>query len=161
MLLKLVTLSVAIFELGTTVLAVELRSASNQEILDELSYRLRTGGGGSGGGSRAGYTCDSSSYLHLSVVSPTGSEAQESIYIGNAGQCSSQAQILNTNRSRVNSTTVVAICNSSAYLKRYSITTAGAIAELEQRYIGDMQNCLAQAQSLNSGNLLAPGQAVK
>ena len=134
-------------------LAVELRDATNQQILDELACRLRTGGGGGGGGgSRAIYACDSSTYLQISVVGPTGTEVTDSVYIGNPTHCTSQAQQLNANRGRITSTVVAALCDSSTYLQRYSITPEGALGELQSRYIGNMANCLSQAESINSGN---------
>jgi len=148
-LLASITLS---FVVAAPALAVELRDATSQQILDELAYRLRTGGGGGGNGARAIYSCDSSTYLQISVVSPTGSEVTDSVYIGNAAHCTTQSQQLNANRSRISSTVVAAVCDSSTYLQRYSITPEGALGELQSRYIGNMANCMAQAESINSGN---------
>jgi hypothetical protein len=151
MLIKLALMTVMTLGFASAIFAVELRDASSQQILDELAFRLRSGT--PGGGARASYICDNSNYLKISVVSPTGSEATESVYIGNPTNCASQMQILNANRSRINGVTVASICDSSAYLKRFSITTAGALAELDSRYIGNITSCMNQAESLNTGNL--------
>jgi hypothetical protein len=154
MLSKIIKGFLLFFGVASSVYAVDLRDATSQQILDELAFRLRSGGGGGGGGggSRAMYSCEGTNYLHISVVGPTGAEQRASVYVGSTLNCTSQASTLNSNRGRVNSTTIAAICDSSAYLKRFSITTDGTLSELEARYIGSMQSCMSQAEAINSGN---------
>lgn len=151
--LKRLLMTLAIAGSASAASAVDLRDATNQQILDELSYRLRAGGGGGGGsgGARAMYSCDSSSYLQISVVNSSGSETTESVYIGSSSNCNSQVQTLNANRARITDTVIAAVCDSSAYLKRFSITREGVMSELQARYIGSMTNCLSQAEVINSG----------
>lgn len=136
-------------------MAVELRDASNQQILDELAFRLRLGGGGgggSGGGAQAFYSCDSQNYLRISVIGPSGAEDAEAIYIGSGQNCSVQSQQLNASRTRITRTEVAAICDSGTYLKRFSITPEGVLGALQQTYVGNMSNCLSQARSINTSN---------
>lgn len=152
MLRRLFALTLATSALASSAYAVELRDATNQQLLDELAYRLRVGGGGGGNSARAMYSCDSSSYLQISVVNQSGTETNEQVYIGNGTTCNSQAQTLNTHRARITDTTIAAVCDSSTYLKRFSITRDGAMSELQSRYIGNMSNCLTQAETINTGN---------
>ena len=137
-----------------TAKAVDLQSATNQQILDELSFRLRNGGGGGGGGrtTTANYLCDSSTYLKMSIVGPTGSETTKQVYIGDSAACTSQVSVLNANRSRIDRTVVVAVCDSSTYLNRISVTVDGAVHDLNNTYIGDATQCLSQARIINTSN---------
>lgn len=136
-----------------TAKAVDLQTASNQQILDELSFRLRNGGGGGGGRTTtANYLCDSSTYLKMSIVGPTGTETTKQVYIGDSAACTSQVSILNGNRSRIDRTVVVAVCDSSTYLNRISVTVDGAVHDLNNTYIGDATQCLTQARTINTSN---------
>lgn len=136
-----------------TAKAVDLQAASNQQILDELSFRLRNGGGGGGGRTTtANYLCDSSTYLKMSIVGPTGTETTKQVYIGDSAACTSQVSILNANRSRIDRTVVVAVCDSSTYLNRISVTVDGAVHDLNNTYIGDANQCLSQARTINTSN---------
>ena len=128
--------------------AVDLRDATNQQILDELANRLRTGGGGSGGGAVATYLCDTSGYFTFSIVGSTGTEKSTRIYIGDQNFCQRQSTFLASHRNRINNTTVIAICDSS-YMNRYSITPSGEVNALARQYFGDMNNCLNQAEANN------------
>lgn len=147
----LVALAACLILAATASSAVELRDATNQQLVDELSYRLRVGGGGSGNSSSISYLCDSSSYLKISIVGPSGTESSKQYYLGDSAYCSRQRAVLNTSRGRIERTTVIAICDSSYYLQRFSVTELGVVRDLSNNYIGDSEACFDQARSINIG----------
>lgn len=152
MLIKIALLMTLGFGLSSSIFAVELRDASSEQILNELATRLQSGGGRNS--ARASYFCTNSDYLKISVVGPTGAEVSESLFIGTEADCLNQTETLNAKRSQISSVTVIGVCNNSAYLKRFSITTAGALTELSSEFIGDMRQCLSQADVINRASLV-------
>lgn len=147
------SLLVLVFALtASCAFAVELQDATNQQILDELALRLRLGGGIGGDSAAVTYLCDSSSYLKVSIVGPSGTETARQFYTGSSDYCSRQRTILNASRSRINRTTIVAVCDSSSYLKRFSITEQGVTHDLASNYVGNTEACFDQARTVNSAN---------
>jgi hypothetical protein len=126
-----------------------LRQASNADLLAELSSRLQSGGTNPSGGAVASYSCDSSAQLNISVVSPAGAEHTAQVYIGNSANCQAVMQTLNRNRHSITATELVAVCDSSAQVNRFSVTPAGDLTTLSSIYVGNMDQCLALANQID------------
>ena len=126
--------------------AVDLESATNQQILRELSRRLD----GSGGGETASatYVCDSSGYLQLTLSGST-TPATRSIYTGSFQACNGQSSALNAHKSEIRVATTIAACDSSGYLTQYLFRPNGTITDAGSTYTGSSNNCLPQAKQIN------------
>jgi len=131
--------------------AVDLQSATNQQLVDEVGRRLSVAGPGSAS-AVATYTCDSSATLHLTVFNSSGTTNEQTVYVGDAGNCTAQANVLNSNRTQINGLVLAAACDSSGTLHRFPITTAGTFGTDSTVYVGDVPTCIAQAKQINSGN---------
>lgn len=142
----------AVFSLvsSTSLLAVELTQASNQQILDELSRRL---GGGSAPiptpTASAAFICDSNSDL---VISLTGRDTSSSLSIPTSGSnnCLSQTSVLTTHRSRIAVTSLIGVCDLNWDLHRISLNTSGLATEIGKTPMSGSTRCLDAASQMNS-----------
>jgi hypothetical protein len=125
-----------------------LHQASNADLIAELSSRLQSGPTNPGG-AVASYSCDSSAQLNISVVSPTGAEHTAQVYVGNGANCQAVMQTLNRNRHSIATTELIAVCDSSAQVNRFSVTPDGNLQTLSSIYVGNMDQCLAQANQID------------
>jgi hypothetical protein len=131
-----------------------LRQASNADLLAELQARLQASGsssGSTGGGAVASYGCDSSTRLNVSVIAPDGTEKTAQVYVGNADSCNQTATLLNRTRHSISQTELIAICDSSTRLNRFSVTPDGTLQTLAQQYVGSADACIQQANQVNGG----------
>ncbi len=151
--MKRLLIATALLALGTSSIALAnehcLENATHSELLRELERRLYNGGMG-GSSATVSYQCDNSAYLMVSVLAPNGSEVAIREYIGMNSRCHAYAAELRQYRSRINSTTIIAICDTSAYLKRYSITPQGVLNELTKHYIGSQSRCEEEQRAINT-----------
>ena len=135
---------------GTSVLAVELTQATNQQILDELGRRL---GGGSGPGpfpaASASFICDSRSAL---VVTLAGRDTSSSVTVDTNGSnnCLSQADLLVRHRSHISTTAIIGICDSNWSLNRISLNPSGMATKIGVTPMNGSSQCLAAESQMNS-----------
>jgi hypothetical protein len=131
--------------------AVELRDASNQQLLQELSYRL-----GSGGPTQesaiASYTCDNFDRLNISVISSSGQEATAMWGMANTDVCTNTASLLNSNKGNITRNTLIAGCNNFNRLQRYTVTTTGRLSKLPDVATRTAEECIAQSNDINTRN---------
>lgn len=129
-----------------------VRQASDAELIAELQARLAAGSSGSvppTESASATYTCDSSGYLTIAIIKPNGSESTDRNYLGNSDNCHVFADQLNETRQSFPHTSIFAICDTSGYLQRFSVTTAGVMTKLDRQYLGSFDNCKSQAATIN------------
>lgn len=129
-----------------------VRQASDAELIAELQARLAAGSSGavpSTDSAAATYTCDSSGYLTIAIIKQDGSEVTDRNYLGNSANCHTFADQLNETRQSFTHTTIFAICDSSGYLQRFSVTAAGNMTKLDRQYLGSFDNCKSQAATIN------------
>lgn len=148
MMISIFSLFVGSFYLSSLAFAVDLRDATNQQLLDELASRLH-GGGNAGGGAVASFLCDNNYYLSISVIGPNGSDFSDRHYLGSKEFCQQQMNYLSAHRTRITMTSIIAICDTS-HLNRYSVTPLGEVKTLARQYFSDKEECLRQAQVINS-----------
>lgn len=138
---------------GSQAYAVELKDASNQQILDELSFRLRAGGGSSSTSFSISATCDNS-YLEINVYNNsfvnTGSIER---YAGSNDDCKVKAKLYPFGANgRIQSGEKIAICDNS-YLQVYGVMTDGTLKAISNTYQGSSEACWQAVQSFISQNL--------
>jgi hypothetical protein len=126
-----------------------LQNATNSELMRELDRRLSGVPGGSQSAA-ASFSCDSQTNLLISVVGSNGQEQEAQIYLGSSSRCNEIAQQLNSNRSRISATSIIAVCDSQTNLFRYSITPVGSLTELSKRYIGSSSRCTEEQNRINT-----------
>jgi hypothetical protein len=131
--------------------AVELRDATNQQLLEELSYRLRTGGPVQES-AIASYTCDNFDRLNISVISSTGQEATAMWGMANTEVCANTASLLNSNKGEITRNTLIAGCNNFNRLQRYTVTTTGRLSKLPDVATRTAEECIAQSNDINTRN---------
>jgi hypothetical protein len=129
--------------------AVELRDASNQQILDELSFRLGAGGGSGSDASTVRFACDIYGDLIIGLVNASGYETKKDVVIRNQPRCNDQASKLNLKPAAVTSVRLVGICDIYGDLNRFSLTTNGTINQLDSYTVRNYDNCLVQAAAMN------------
>lgn len=147
----------AIASVVTTVAAADstcLKFASNSDILSELNFRLNNGGGGGGGYpmAQASYLCSAYGDLDIFLIGPQGSEVNEQVGMRNPTFCQRQTQTLNAYRRNISAVTIIGVCNSYGDLERFSLTPDGQIRKLSKISLRDINRCLQQAESMNSGS---------
>lgn len=126
---------------------VELTSATNDQLLGEVARRMQ--GGDGGGISVASYTCHSSGYLYIHLVSPSGVTKEAYYTTPNYNRCLEQVGPLNAHKSKIRETTVIAVCDSSGYLYRVPLTPTGTIGTATYMSTANYDACLAQAKLVN------------
>jgi hypothetical protein len=130
-----------------------VRQASDAELIAELQARLAASGSSSGATSTdtsaCTFNCDSSTNFHISVIGPTGAEKTASIFVGNPGTCGTYADKLSQTRANISHLSLIAVCDSSTNLHRFSITPAGALSELAVQFTGNPNTCASQADAIN------------
>lgn len=95
------------------------------------------------------YTCNSSANLEIVAVGTSGAGSSGQVPIGSFSTCESSAKSLRQTRSDVQRTVVLGVCDSSANLERFSVTTAGGLKTLATTSIGSFSTCNTQAAALN------------
>ncbi len=128
--------------------AVDLEQASNRQLLQEVAKRLEPGAATSS--VIVTYLCDSSGYLKMETLGPAGVSKSESKYLSSTQSCEEQAVLLRQNKARVNGLTLLAVCDSSGYLYKYSIDEKAEIKSLSSAYLSSYGACLPQAKAINS-----------
>jgi hypothetical protein len=126
--------------------AVELGSASNDQLIDELRYRLNAGSPG-GSSAFADYSC-SGQYLYISLTGPDGSTKQQNYYTSSEGACTQQIGTLNAKKSKINTTTIAALC-AGQYLYRIPLLPAGTFGNVTNQYMSSENACTEQAKLIN------------
>jgi len=110
-----------------------------------------SGGGGSGNAAIATFLCDSSAYLRIELISPSGTQ-KEQVYIGDNTRCGALAQVLSELHNRVQGLELIGVCDSSNYLKKYALTASGLITKVSNQYIGNADTCRTHEERINHGS---------
>jgi hypothetical protein len=131
-----------------------VRQASDAELIAELQARLAGSSSGSSGAtsgdtSACSFSCDSSTNFRVSVIGPTGAEKTASVFVGNPNTCGTYADKLSQTRASISHLSLIAVCDSSTNLHRFSITPAGALSELAVQFTGNPNTCASQADAIN------------
>lgn len=132
-----------------------VRQATDAELIAELQARLASGSSSGSSGTTSTeqsvctFSCDSSTNLILSVIGPTGAEKKATLFTGNPTTCRSYADKLGQTRATISRLALIAACDSSTNLHRWSVTPAGALTELEVQFTGNPTNCASQADAIN------------
>jgi len=143
--MKLLTIA-SILLSASTLFAIDLQQATNEQILGELRYRLSNGSSNSGS-AIADYSC-SGQYLFVTLTGTAGTNNQENVYISGNPSCKEQAKILNEKKSKINTVVVAAICNSN-YLYRKVLKPTGEFGNTTEQYMQSEADCIAQAKLIN------------
>ena len=132
--------------------AVELRNATNQQILDELAQRLRTGGGGGQGESFAtNITCDNAD-LEVSIYDANFQRVGFlEDYVGSASSCQSLIDIMPFDgvAGRLRAGQQFAFCDY-ADLEVYGVLQDGTLKKVSDLYQGSTSACWAAVRTFNS-----------
>jgi hypothetical protein len=128
--------------------AVELSSATNEQLLAELRGRLN-GVVVEGNSAIASYICDASGYLNVSLTSQTSADSKK-FYIGAYQDCNSQSKTLAAKKSKISQVTFMAVCDASGYLNKYAVYPFGKFGNEEKIYLGTMADCIVQANQINA-----------
>ncbi len=128
--------------------AVDLRDATNRQILDELDRRLDAGGGTTT--ALATFVCDAFGALKISLVNEAGSQADYALNLGSRQACANQATPLAQRRQRITRLTLVALCDPFGSMKKLTLRPDGVLGELDSVNFGNLAQCLEQAGPINS-----------
>jgi hypothetical protein len=132
--------------------AVELRNATDQQILDELALRLRSPGGGGGSASFATNIACENTYLKVSIYDSNFQRVGfVEDYIGSSSGCQDLLNIMPfTGASgRLRAGQQFAFCNNS-YLEVYGILPDGTLKTISDVYQGSSTACWAAVRTFNS-----------
>lgn len=130
--------------------AVELRDATNQQILDELSFRLRSGGQVEQ--LLTTFTCDSDGDMVIRII-PTNGNPEKTVRIANSAQ-SCEAQIVDLERtfSSISRPTILSVCDLLGELRKFSVFPKGTITPAGVSKTSSFQVCLQQSKIFNQSN---------
>jgi hypothetical protein len=132
--------------------AVELRNATNQQILDELSARLRTGDSGGHSNSFAtNISCDNGD-LEVSIYDANFQRVGfVDDYVGSASNCQALLDIMPFDgvAGRLRAGQQFAFCDY-ADLEVYGVLTDGTIKRVSDLYQGSTSACWAAVRTFNS-----------
>ena len=126
--------------------ATVLETATNDQLLGELSKRLH-GGGTPIVGAQAIYACRSS-YLYIYLTNADGVTIEKNFSVASPTTCTRQADTLNRFRNRISQTTVIAVCRG-AYLYRQPIFASGTFGSESNISTDSDSACLDQAELIN------------
>jgi hypothetical protein len=133
-----------------------VRQATDAELIAELQARLAASGSSSGSSGDVStdtavctFSCDTSTNLTISVVAPDGSEKTKTIFTGSGGTCQNLAEKLAQTRATITHVSLIAVCDTSTNLHRYSVTPAGQLTELAAQFTGSAGSCANQADAIN------------
>lgn len=129
--------------------AVDLRDATNRQILDELAHRLNTEGGGNSGGASVWYSCDRYSDVRIAIVGSEGQEVTATVSVRSNDRCIEQIAMLSAAPSTINDVRVIGICDTYGDLNRFALTRGGAANRLSTISVRNYTRCLEQARDLN------------
>lgn len=129
--------------------AVELESATDQQILNELAYRLRTGGGSPSQAAQQTFTCagPNNHTLYISHLSADAVETVKAIVIGYS--CSGVAQTLTSKFDSISKVRTMAVCGGANRhtLFKYVVTPT-VLKDPTQLVIG--HSCETEAAKINA-----------
>jgi hypothetical protein len=134
--------------------AVELRNATDQQILDELAQRLRSGGGGGGGHGDSfatNITCDNSD-LEVSIYDSNFQRVGfVEDYVGSASSCQDLLNIMPFTgvSGRLRAGQQFAFCDY-ADLEVYGVLQDGTLKKVSDLYQGSTSACWAAVRTFNS-----------
>jgi hypothetical protein len=148
----LATVFISVASFAASVRSSCLQSASDQEILNELSYRLSSGGQQPPiNSAQVTASCDFAGNYSLSVTNlESGKEEQKSYRTGTSDLCNSALAVVRKKvpNSQLNQNTVVGSCDFSGYLSRMLLKTTGQIQDLGIQKIGTSDKCLEALEKL-------------
>ncbi|MBX3229061.1 MAG: hypothetical protein KIT84_01885 [Labilithrix sp.] len=103
----------------------------------------------SGTGVRGSFACTGNAEVLAQFLAPDGTEKSLSIATGNWDTCRSVATKLGETRALISSTSLIAVCGGNAEVRRFSITPAGEVRELEKIATGNWDTCRAKQAEIN------------
>ena len=130
--------------------AVDLRDATNRQLLDELQSRLSNGGGGGGQNKfSVNVICDGS-YLEIAILNRDFVQtAKVEEYFGTNAKCKVAAPKLPFSaNARVRAGLQFGICDGS-YLDTYGLLATGKLKEINSLYQGTHEKCLTAMAQFN------------
>lgn len=130
--------------------AVELRNATNQQLIDELSHRLSSDGGGGGNqGFSTTVVCDHAD-LEVSIYDVNFQRiAFLEDYVGSTDRCRELLDVLNLKASnRVKAGQQLAFCDH-ADLEIYGVLPDGKLQKVSDVYKGSPDACWTAATAYN------------
>ncbi|MCB0364624.1 MAG: hypothetical protein H6624_08665 [Bdellovibrionaceae bacterium] len=128
-----------------------LQRASDQQLLDEVAYRMGSGGGNTGPGAQVLATCDGSTYLHVTVTNlDTGTEDKKSWHTGSSSLCDAAIQLVQrkTGGTTIFQNLMIGFCDGSTYFHRILLKANGEIQDMGSQHMGSRSNCEAAMNQL-------------
>ncbi|MBI1862196.1 MAG: hypothetical protein HYR96_14885 [Deltaproteobacteria bacterium] len=137
---------VSLVVLSQLALGVDLKDATNSQLLGEVERRM---GGPATSSAFAIYTCDSSGTIQIELYNAEGATVKQEKYLGSESRCKVQAAPLTKFRSKLNTFMLAAICDSSGSIFKYPLKTDGTFGKITEQYLGNETRCLEQAKLIN------------
>ena len=120
-----------------------LQRATDQQLLDEISYRMG-GGNNTGPGAQVVAYCDNSTYFHVTVTDlDSGQEDTKSWHVGSSSLCDKAAQVVQrkTAGSTIHNNLMVGFCDNSTYFHRILVKTNGEVQDMGSKHMGSRSKC--------------------
>ncbi len=134
----------------TSIQAVELSKASDEEILTELSRRLAVGGN-SNGKAVVIYACNTYGDLIITIAGPAGTEEKSYRDLG-VPRCEAQIAILRKYKAEVKGTVMAAVCNSYGDLLKIPMYGSGKFGTETGNGTSGYDACMVQAKIINGAS---------
>lgn len=133
----------------TSAFAVELETATDQQILNELAYRLRTGGGTPSQPAQQTFTCAGSNGYTL-YISHLGADATETVKAVVVGyRCADVARAMTSKFNSISKLRTMAVCSgSNNYTLFKYVVSPTVLKEPTQLVIG--YTCETEAGKINA-----------
>lgn len=137
----------------STGFAVDLRQASDAELISELSARLR---GNNGGGGSIDYpvlhlSCSAGGTLTAEITGPASGPNTKTVQTGSYANCTSQMDGFPSGSFEVTRTLVIAFCTAGGTLEKATVLNHGVFGSSSTVQAGSYANCDSQAKSINKG----------
>lgn len=131
--------------------AVELENASNQQLLQELRYRLNNGGTGGDAASLVSYCIDGDD-IFISLENSSGNPPTDYVLdMRDAVECQEAVQTIASKMGSFSGLKSFAFCANGDDLMRVSANSNGQM-QVTGRDLRDRQECIAAAQAINGSN---------